>query len=60
MKTNHATVSHTALILYAILMIVIIVAVDIIFFRHHFRERLLANIAIVFVFLIAYLTLVKR
>ena len=33
------------------LMIVVIVAVDILFFRHHFWERLLVNIGIVFVFL---------
>jgi hypothetical protein len=45
---------NSALILYAVLMVVIIVAVDLLFFRHRFRERLIANIAIVLVFAVYY------
>ncbi len=35
-------------------MVAIIVAVDFLFFRHRFRERLIANITIVLVFAVLY------
>ena len=38
------------LVLYALLMIAVIVAVDIFFFRNHFWERLAVNVGIVLVF----------
>ena len=41
--------------LLVIAMVVVVVAVDILFFRHHFWERLAANVGIVLVFLAFYL-----
>lgn len=51
---------NTMLILYVVLMIAIIVAVDLLFFRHRFQERLIANIAIVIVFAALYFIFQKR
>lgn len=41
--------------LYLLLMVSVIVAVDVLFFRHWAWDRLLANIGIVLVFLAFYL-----
>ena len=46
--------------LYMLAMVAVIVAVDILFFRHRFGERLAANVGIVLVFGAAYLTFLKR
>lgn len=43
------------LIVYVLVMVAVIVGLDVAFFRHHFWERLIANIAIVLAFGIAYL-----
>ena len=51
---------NAALISYALLMVAIVVAVDLLFFRHRFRERLLANVAIVLVFVIFYTMFLRR
>ncbi len=45
---------------YVVLMVACVVAVDLLFFRHRFRERLIANIAIVLVFLVFYLVFLRR
>ena len=45
--------------LYLIVMIAVIVAVDIAFFKNHFLERLLSNIGIVLVFVSFYLRFFK-
>jgi hypothetical protein len=45
--------------LFLIAMIVTVVAVDIAFFRHQFRERLLSNIGIVLVYIAFYLRFIK-
>lgn len=42
------------LIIFVIVMVGIIVAVDILFFRHHFWERLIANVGIVLLFIAFY------
>jgi hypothetical protein len=47
------------LILYAVLMAALIVAVDILLFRHRFWERLMANVGIVLVFGAFYLRFLK-
>ncbi len=36
--------------LYVLALIAVVVSVDIVFFRHHFTERLIANVGIVLVF----------
>jgi hypothetical protein len=46
--------------LYLLAMVAVVVGVDILFFRHHFGERLTANIAIVLVFLALYWRFLKR
>jgi hypothetical protein len=47
-------------VLYVVLMVAIIVAVDVLFFRHQFRERLIANVAIVLAFAIFYFIFLKH
>ena len=37
--------------LYVLALIAVVVGVDILFFRHHFWERLMVNVGIVLVFL---------
>ena len=37
-------------VIFAVALIAVIVGVDLLFFRHHFWERLMANIGIVLVF----------
>jgi hypothetical protein len=46
--------------LYVIVMIAVVVGADVLFFRHHFVERLIANIAIVVVFATFYITVLKH
>jgi hypothetical protein len=46
--------------LYAVLMAATVVAVDLLFFRNRFWERLMANIGIVLVFAAFYLRFLKR
>jgi len=43
-----------------VVMIAIIVAVDILFFRHHFWERLASNIGIVLIFIGFYFRFLKH
>ena len=56
MAINH----RATLVVYLVLMIVVIVAVDLLFFRHQFGKRLVANVAVVLVFVAAYLLLLRR
>jgi len=46
--------------LYVVLMAATVVAVDVLFFRGRFWERLMANIGIVLVFAAFYLRFLKR
>jgi hypothetical protein len=50
----------TALVLYGVLMVAIIVVVDTLFFRDHFLGRLIVNVAIVLVFGVFYLLALRR
>ncbi len=52
--------SKTTVILYVVLMAAIIVAVDFLFFRNRFWERLLLNVGIVLVFAALYLRFLKH
>ena len=52
--------SRTAVALYVLVMVGVVVGVDILFFRHRFWERLIANLGIVLVFAAFYLRLLKR
>lgn len=52
--------SHTATVLYVVLLVIVVVAVDVLFFRNYFWERLAANIGIVWVFAAFYFRFFKR
>lgn len=45
---------QVAMVLYVVAMIVVIVGVDVLFFRNRFWERLIVNIGIVLVFAAFY------
>jgi predicted cobalt transporter CbtA len=46
---------HAAVALYVLTMVAVVVGVDVLFFRHHFWARLMANVGIVLVFAAFYL-----
>ncbi len=46
--------------LYVLAMVAIVVAVDVLFLRHHFLARLIVNIGIVLVFGVVYLRFLKH
>ena len=47
-------------VLYVLAMVAVVVGVDILFFRHHFWERLAVNVGIVLVFAAFYLRFLRR
>ena len=51
---------HAAVVLYVLALVAVVVGVDILFFRHHVLERLIANVGIVLVFAAVYLRFLKR
>jgi hypothetical protein len=51
---------RTAVVLYLLALVAVVVGVDVLFFRHHVLERLIVNIGIVLVFAAFYLTFLKR
>ena len=50
---------QTWLLLYVLLMIIVIVGIDLLFFKDRFWARLMANIGIVLVFAAFYLKFLK-
>jgi hypothetical protein len=46
--------------LYLVLMVAVIVAIDLLFFRNRFWERLTVNVGIVLVFAAFYFSFLKR
>jgi hypothetical protein len=50
---------QAGVVLYVLALVVVVVGVDLLFFRHRFLERLLANIGIVLVFAAFYLRFLK-
>jgi len=54
MRTQATTV------LYVLLLVAVVVAVDLLFFRHEFWERLMVNIGIVLIFAAFYFRFLKR
>jgi hypothetical protein len=52
--------NQTTAVLYAVLLAAVIVAVDFLFFRHRFWERLAVNIGIALVFAAFYFRFLKR
>jgi hypothetical protein len=51
---------RAAVVLYLLALVAVVVGVDVLFFRHHVLERLMANVGIVLVFAAFYLTFLKR
>lgn len=51
---------QTVVALYIVLMAAVIVATDVLFFKHRVGERLMANIGIVLVFAVVYFRFLKR
>ena len=51
---------QAAVVLYVLTLVVVVVGVDILFFRHQFWARLLVNVGIVLVFWAVYLRFMKR
>jgi hypothetical protein len=51
---------RAAIALYVLALVAVVVGVDILFFKQQFWERLIANIAIVVVFVAFYLRFLKR
>ncbi len=47
-------------VLYVLALVTVVVGVDVLFFRHRFGERLIANVGIVLVFGAFYLRFLKR
>ena len=52
--------SRAAVALYVLAMIAVVVAVDLLFFRHQFWEWVMVNVGIVLVSAAFYLRLLKR
>ena len=52
--------SKAAIVLYVLAMVAIVVGVDILFFRHHFWERLAVNVGIVLIFGAFYFRFLKH
>jgi uncharacterized membrane protein YqjE len=51
---------QAALVFYALAMVAVVVSVDILFFKHHFWERLIVNVGIVLVFGAFYWRFLRR
>ena len=51
---------RAAVVLYVLALVAVVVCVDVLFFRHHVWERLIANVGIVLVFAAFYLRFLKR
>ena len=51
---------QAATVLYVLTMVVVVVGVDVLFFRNHFWERLMANVGIVMVFGAFYFRFLKN
>lgn len=51
---------HAVVALYVLALVAVVVSVDVLFLRHHFAERLIANVGIVVVFVAVYFRFLKR
>ena len=52
--------NRVATALYVLAMVAVVVGVDVLFFRHHFWDRLIVNVGVVLVFAAFYLRFLKR
>jgi hypothetical protein len=51
---------QAAIALYVLALVAVVVGMDVLFFRHHFWERLIANVGIVLLFAAFYFRFLKR
>jgi hypothetical protein len=51
---------RAGLALYVLVLVAVLVVVDILFFRHHIWERLIANVGIVVVFVAFYWAVLRH
>jgi len=51
---------QAAIVLYVLALVVVVVGVDVLFFRHHTWERLIVNVGIALVFAAFYWRFLKR
>jgi hypothetical protein len=51
---------QTVIVLYVLALVCVVVGVDVLFFRHRFWERLMANVGIVLVFAAFALRFLRR
>jgi hypothetical protein len=51
---------QAAVVLYVLALVIVVVGVDVLFFRNEFWERLIANVGIVLVFAAFYFRFLKR
>ncbi len=51
---------QTAVVLYVLALVAVVVGVDVLFFRNRFWERLMVNLGVVLVFGAFYLRFLKR
>ena len=53
------TGKQAGVVLYVLALVAVVVGVDVLFFRHHFWERLMVNVGIVLVFAAIYSRFLK-
>jgi hypothetical protein len=51
---------HAVVVVYVLALVAVVVGVDILFLRHHFGERLIANVGIVLIFVAFYWRFLRR
>jgi len=51
---------QAVVVLYVLALVAVVVGVDVLFFRHHFWERLIVNVGIVLVFTAFYWRFLKH
>jgi hypothetical protein len=51
---------QAGVVLYVLALVIVVVGVDVLFFRHRFLERLMVNVGMVLVFAAFYLRFLKR
>jgi hypothetical protein len=51
---------QATVVLYVLALVAVVIAVDVLFFRHHIWERLIVNVGIVLVFGAFYFRFLKR
>jgi hypothetical protein len=54
------TMRNAFVVMYVLALVAVVVGVDILFFRHNFGERLIANVGIVLLFGAFYVRFLKR